>query len=246
MAAMLTCVACRKSFASNIPNCPNCGLPREASMSAPPAAPPPIVPGGAPAAAPRGAIGSRPSFFNSMNSGCMARLVILGAVAVIGTVIGIGIWISNEFPSMHVVNTTSGPVSVWVDGKLKKDGIPPTAFEDKSAIRDVRLTKGSHLVEAKDDSGRVISHQTIEVGHGDRMLFAPGHGDSWCFAVETAEYGTVAYGLGGNSSQLDPAQDFWNISGSVDRWLEDSPQTKEVDSAVGFTTDTAVRMLHCE
>jgi hypothetical protein len=92
----------------------------------------------------------------------------------------------------------------------------------------------------------VISRQNVQVGHGDRMLFAPGHGDTWCFSVETAEYGTISYGLGGSSSPLDSAQDFWRIDSSVDRWLEDSPQTKEVDSSVGFTSDTAVRMLHCE
>jgi hypothetical protein len=119
MAAMLTCVACRKPFASNIPNCPNCGLPREASMSAPAAAPPPIVPGGAPVAAPRGSIGSGPGFFSKLGSGCGARLVIVGIILVIGVIVGIVTWVSNEFPSMHVVNTTSGPVSVWVDGKLK-------------------------------------------------------------------------------------------------------------------------------
>src|SRR5438309_1371035 len=133
MASMITCVACRKQFASNIENCPNCGLPKAASIGQPAVPPVPTVT----APAPR---------------------------------------------------------------------VPPP-------YRGV----------------------------------SPGHGDGWCLSTVTAVYGSVALaGMGGGSSvPLEPSEDFWLITQGLDRWFEDSPQSKEVDQSASVAYDAALRMLPC-
>ena len=227
MAGTLTCPTCKRVYANTLAACPFCAVGAGAAV---PAAAGPIKVGVGPSTT-----GRRPG-----QLGCVGQLAIVGVVLVIGSVIGLGIYVAGFWPTVRVVNVSGGPITVSVDGskKLEVDAIKG---EVPDAVRKFRVGTGKHVLEAVGADGKVIDHETVDITHGGSYLFAPKHGDT-CFEVVTSVYGENATPV--EPTVLNPRETFWKIDHSVDRWLQDSPDSMEVD--VGSTGyDTAVRELDC-
>src|SRR5262245_10338724 len=96
------------------------------------------------------------------------------------------------YADFAIVNATGhGGISVYVDGAEYESKIPGGVQEDKAASRVGHLRAGTHKVETKDASGKVIDSQTIEIGTGVKAyLYAPAHDKSVCFGVAKNGYGS--------------------------------------------------------
>jgi len=85
----------------------------------------------------------------------LIAVAVLG-VAVVGA-IGAGVNYMYTHPSLYVVNVSgSDGVSVFVDGEPLASNLKNAAAENRSLVSMESVKSGSHKLEAKDASGKVI------------------------------------------------------------------------------------------
>lgn len=186
---------------------------------------------------------------NVSSGGGTSKLKIIGG-AVLGVlvvlVIGVvGIY-SYTHPTMHMINTTGRDgVSVFVDGVAVATNLKNAASESWLAASDEGISSGSHKVEAKDSTGKVLESFTVEFKSGSNgYLYAPMHSKDVCFVIQTDVYGRVI-GNGPKPILLDRGKNFWEMTSSIDKWFQETPNSVKLGKGQSSTTKRAVRQLPC-
>ena len=144
------------------------------------------------------------------------------------------------------INTTGRDgVSVFVDGVAVATNLKNAASESWLASTSSGIASGSHKVEAKDSTGKVIESLTVDFKSGSNgYLYAPVHSKDACFVIQTDVYGRVI-GNGPKDVLLDRGKNFWEMTVSIDRWFQDTPDSVKLGKGQSSTTKRAVRQLRC-
>ena len=149
-----------------------------------------------------------------------------GVIAVSVAVIVAGMSLVESFAlpptaSLHIINNSpASSINIFLDGKAVETNVPSAIKEDASSARWVRVPTGTHTIEARDASGKVLDSQAVELSH-DEYLFAPAHNLKTCFILQIDGYGTEDHKT--SSTLLDPERSFWKITGRVDSWFHANP-----------------------
>jgi hypothetical protein len=169
---------------------------------------------------------------------------ILGVVIAIGVIIGV-VW-SMTHDTIHIVNTTGRDgVSVFIDGVAVATNLKNAATESWLASDSESVKSGSHKIEAKDSTGKVIESLTVSFeGGSNGYLYAPMHSKDVCFVIQTDVYGRVI-GNGPKDVLLDRGKNFWPMPSSIDRWFQDTPDQVKLGKGQSSATKRAVRQLPC-
>jgi hypothetical protein len=202
---------------------------------------------------PMGGMGGMPirAFGGNVSGGASGfnKLKIIGggvlAVIVVIVVAVVGIY-SYTHPSMHMINTTGRDgVSVFVDGVAVATDLKNAPSESWLASSSSGISSGSHKVEAKDSTGKVLESFTVNFESGaDGYLYAPMHSKDVCFVIQTDVYGRVI-GNGPKDVLLDRGKNFWPMPSSIDRWFQDTPDQVKLGKGQSSATKRAVRQLPC-
>jgi hypothetical protein len=186
---------------------------------------------------------------NVSSGGGFNKLKIIGGavlgVLVVLVIAVVGIY-SYTHPTMHMINTTGRDgVSVFVDGVAVATNLKNAASESWLASTSSGISSGSHKVEAKDSTGKVLESFTVEFKSGSNgYLYAPVHSKDACFVIQTDVYGRVI-GNGPKDVLLDRGKNFWEMTTSIDRWFQDTPDQVKLGKGQSSTTKRAVRQLRC-
>ena len=173
---------------------------------------------------------------------------ILGAVVLVGG--GAAAFYMHTHPQIHIVNTTGKDgVTVTIDGEVVAASLANAANESPGATVAPRIGSGSHKIEAKDATGKVIDTATFEFKSGSNgYLYAPGHDAKVCFILQTDQYSTNSAmpGLSDRYKTLDPSKHLWEMAESIDYWFQDSPQSVSISNKGPSTvTKHALRQTRC-
>ena len=177
------------------------------------------------------------------------------AVAVLGAV-GIGVNHMYSHPSVYIVNVSgTDGVSVFVDGEPLASNIKNAAAENRSLVSLESVKAGSHKLEAKDSSGKVLETMTVEFkpGFGSTYVYAPARNKQICFFVQTDEYKTSQNApdkVQDRFRPLDPTSSFWLIPDKIDYWFQDSPESVSIKTdkkgkAPSSVVKRAIRQGRC-
>ena len=169
---------------------------------------------------------------------------ILGVIVVIVVAV-VGIY-SYTHPTLHMVNTTGRDgVTVFVDGVAVGTNLKNAPTESWLASSSSGISSGTHKVEAKDASGKLLETLTVNFESGsDGYLYAPLHSKDVCFVIQTDVYGRVV-GNGPKDVLLDRGKNFWPMPSSIDRWFQDTPDQVKLGKGQSSATKRAVRQLPC-
>jgi hypothetical protein len=162
--------------------------------------------------------------------------LILGGVLVLGAMIAIGVGVNYVYshPSVHIVNVSgSDGVSVFLDGEPLAQNLKNAAAENKDLVAKESVKAGSHKLEAKDSSGKVLETMTVELksGFGSTYVYAPARNKQICFFIQTDEYKTSQNApdkVQDRFRPLDPTSSFWQVPDSIDYWFQDSPESVSI------------------
>lgn len=227
---------------------PQPGMPMGAPpMGAPMGAPMGVPPMGAPI--PQQAQGGG---FNIVKVAAIGVAVVLGVAG-----IGAFVWYGYTHPSVRIVNVTGKDgVSVTLDGQELVKDLKNAATENAAVVVTKNVASGTHKLEAKDASGKVLESFTFEFKSGTNgYVYAPGRtADSkTCFIVQTDEYKTINIGLGNNDrfKTLDPTKNIWELPTTVEFWFQDTPESVEIKTKKGSSsnktvTKRALRQAQCD
>jgi len=169
---------------------------------------------------------------------------ILGVIVVIVVAV-VGIY-SYTHPTMYLINTTGRDgVSVFIDGVAVATNLKNTVSESSYTAEHSGISSGSHKVEAKDSTGKVLESLTVDFKSGSSgYLYAPMHSKDACFVIQTDVYGRVI-GNGPKDVTLDRNRNFWEMTSSIDRWFQDTPDQVKLGKGQSSTTKRAVRLVPC-
>jgi len=184
----------------------------------------------------------------------LIAVAVLG-VAVVGA-LGAGVNYMYTHPSLYVVNVSgSDGVSVFVDGEPLASNLKNAAAENRSLVSMESVKSGSHKLEAKDASGKVIETMTVELksGFGTTYVYAPARNKQICFFVQTDEYTTSQNApdkVKDRFKPLDPTSSFWQVPDSIDYWFQDSPESVNIKTnkngkAPSSVVKRALRQARC-
>jgi hypothetical protein len=187
-----------------------------------------------------------------------ALKLIGGAVLVVGVLgaIGAGVHYMYSHPSVYVVNVSgSDGVSVFIDGEPLASNLKNAASENRSAVAMESVKAGSHKLEAKDSSGKVLETMTVDfkTGFGTTYVYAPARNKQICFFVQTDEYKTNQSApdkVKDRFKPLDPTSSFWLVPDSIDYWFQDSPESVNIKTdkkgkAPSSVVKRAIRQGRC-
>ena len=212
-------------------------------------------PMGAPMGAPMGVPMQQQASGGGVN---MLKVVGIGVAVVLG-VAGVGafMWYGYTHPSVRIDNVTGKDgVTVTLDGdELAKD-LKNAATENAAVVITKNVSSGSHKLEAKDASGKVLESFTFEFKSGSNgYVYAPGRAadSKTCFVVQTDEYKTINVGLGNKDrfKTLDPTKNLWELPTTIEFWFKDTPDSVEIKTKKGSTsnktvTKRALRQAPCD
>jgi hypothetical protein len=185
----------------------------------------------------------------SSGGGSINKLKIIGGAVLAGLIaIGviIGVVYSMTHATVHMINTTGRDgVSVFVDGVAIATNLKNAPTESWLASESKSVSSGSHKVEAKDSTGKVLESLTVDFeGGSNGYLYAPMHNKDVCFVIQTDVYGRVI-GNGPKDIVLDRSKNLWAMPSSIDRWFQDTPDQVKLGKGQSSTTKRAVRQYLC-
>jgi hypothetical protein len=190
---------------------------------------------------PFGANVSRKSGFSKIK--LIATIVGVAVLGIGGSIAGCYFY---THPQLHMVNTTGqNGVSIFIDGEAVATNLRNANAEAPGLTDSAYISSGTHKVEAKDASGRVIESFSVNFASGsDGYLYAPMHNKDICFFIQADKYGT---GLGGGAKDqlLDRSRNFWPMPASIDFWFRDNPDTVKLGKGQRSTVKRALRQMRC-
>jgi len=143
-----------------------------------------------------------------------------------------------------VVNTFSDvPLEIRLDGK--SIGTAPRMIgEDPKAALITVLKVGSHDVEARDLTGKVVAQESFTVSEGSHgFLWTPLLDPAFCFLFQVSDYGRSTGRAGTfpfeGSSQLRPFPEM------VTQWFRDNPKAVTVRKGTKSDYERALRRANC-
>jgi len=191
----------------------------------------------------------------------LGKLQIIGGVVlavVILAAVGGFLWWGYTHPSLRIVNVTGKDgVTVTIDGEVLVTNLKNAAAENAAMVETKNIKTGSHKVESKDASGKVLDSFTFEFKTGTSgYVYAPGRTaeSKVCFIVQTDEYKTSQFSpdkVKDRFKPLDPTKNIWELNDSIDYWFKDSPEsveikTKKGDSKAKSVIKRALRQAPCD
>ncbi|WP_206079376.1 hypothetical protein [Polyangium spumosum] len=186
------------------------------------------------------------------------KVVAIGVVGLLGVIGVVGfLWWGHTHPSVRIINVTGQDgVSVTLDGEELAKDLKNAATENASVVVTKNVSSGSHKLEAKDASGKVLESFTFEFQSGSNgYVYAPGRtADSkTCFVLQTDEYKTINIGLGQKDrfKTLDPTKNLWELPTKIEFWFKDTPESVEIKTKKGdksnkSVTKRALRQARCD
>jgi hypothetical protein len=182
-------------------------------------------------------------------SGGMTAVKLIGGALVLAVVaggIGLGVNYLYTHSSVYVVNVTgTDGLSVFLDGEPLASSLKNAAAENRSLVEMESVKSGTHKLEAKDSSGKVLESFNFEFksGFGSTYVYAPSRSPKTCFFIQTDEYKTNQASpdhVNDRFKPLDPTKTIWEIPVSIDYWFQDSPDTVEIKTKKGSTAKESV------
>lgn len=218
---------------------PGYGPPPGAPGAGPGYGPPPG--GVAPALQPFGGNVSRSGGFKKLR--LIVSIVAVALIAIGGSVAGCYFY---THPQLHMINTTGRDgVSIFIDGESVAAGLRNAMVESQALTSSAYVASGTHKVEAKDASGKVIESFSVEFASGSNgYLFAPMHNRDICFFIQADQYGA---GIGGTAKDqlLDQNRNFWLMPSSIDFWFQDNPNSVKLGKGQKSAVKRALRHVRC-
>ena len=226
------------------------GMPPMGQPGMPPMGQPGMPPMGQPGMPPAPQAGGFQAFSGGLPKVSGFNKLKLIVTVVGGTILGLGAAVGGCYfythPVMYFVNTTgANGVSITIDGEVVASNLQNANSESKSLVASKHVSSGSHKIEAKDSTGKVLESFTEKIESGSNgYLFAPKHHKDACFVVQVDTYGRT-FGTGPKDLLLDRSKNFWVMPSSIDRWFEDTPSSVKLQKGQSSTTKRALRMLPC-
>lgn len=132
-------------------------------------------------------------------------------------------WATAEawFATVRVVHVSPTPLEIFVDGR-SFGVVVGVEGEDSSAVREIRVPRGTRTFEARALNGTTVNRTTAVVGEGAAQIYIAFRGQQ-CFWVEQRAYGQASrqslrvLPLGGRGA-------FVTLSDPVDSWFEANPE----------------------
>jgi hypothetical protein len=149
-------------------------------------------------------------------------------------------------PIVRVVNLTSEPFTVHVDGRHLAR-VEPTSLESPSAGTVLRVPSGARELSARAPDGRVLEEARVTVVAGRPHLFAPASA-GFCFWIETRTYGR---GDGDSEEavkreRLDGPPSFWALPANLGGFFLPAPAAGSAESRLTGGTVTVLRQGPCD
>lgn len=198
-------------------------------------------PGLPPALQPFGANVSRKGGFSKLRM--IVTIVAVVVIAIGGSIAGIYFY---THPQLYMVNTTGADgVSVFIDGEAVATKLRNATAEAPGLTESTHIASGTHKVEAKDASGRVLESFSVDFASGSNgYLYAPMHNKDICFFIQADRYGS-ALGSGAKDQLLDRSRNFWPMPSSIDFWFRDNPDSVKLGKGQRSTVKRALRQIRC-
>jgi len=182
------------------------------------------------------------------SQGSGALKIIVGAVVAVLLLGGGGAlaWYAYTHPSLRIVNTTGKDgVTVTLDGQAIAKDLKHAAKESESLVTTASVGTGTHKIEAKDASGKVIESLTYEFKGGTNgYVYAPARDPQICFIIQTDEYKTSSGApdtVSDRFKPLDPTKNLWEVPVSIDYWFQDSPESVTIRQKKGSSSKSVVK-----
>jgi hypothetical protein len=167
------------------------------------------------------------------------RALVAGVVLVLA---GIAFLVAlGSRPIVRVVNATTVPVLVVIDGRTKVR-VPPTSLETAFAGEILRPWPGTHTLAVTPEGGAPGEPIRALLSAYTSYLYAPASDDQ-CFWVERTVYGR-AKASGPRLRALPPDQRVWVVPDRVDVWFAPSPLPGD-DRWSSGAERVAVRQVRC-
>jgi hypothetical protein len=183
-------------------------------------------------------------------SGGLNKLKVIGiaALVAVGTIGGgILFYYLHTHPDLYIVNATGKDgVSVFLDGEPIAQGLKNAATESRSLVSKQTVSSGTHKIESKDATGKVLESFNFEfdTGVGTTYVYAPARDPKICFIVQTDEYKTNAAApdtVKDHFKPLDQSKTIWMVPESIDYWFQDSPDNITIKTKKGQSSSNVIK-----
>jgi hypothetical protein len=146
------------------------------------------------------------------------------------------------YPSLRVLNLSGEPLVLWIDGE-RQTPVEPSSVESPAAGRELRVSAGPHRLEARRETGEVLSRVEVVLDGGKAHLYAPAS-SGYCFWLERRSYGRAPR----QSARIPLAAEnfFWVLPEGLDTWFRPLPAPTAAEQALSGGEMTALRQARCE
>ncbi len=167
--------------------------------------------------------------------------IVLGVIIVPLAIAGAGWAMYKSYnPDLLLVNVSAADsLTILIDGE-EVAKLPKSSEGDENSYKWVTVGTGEHAFKATDAQGQVLHEGTINVEGGDTYAYQPANAGERCLWAEEATYGNY---YGGEEAPHIFEEPFVAV-GSRDHWLEQLPDTVEVQAGSGAKRD-GLRLLSC-
>ena len=176
------------------------------------------------------------------------KVIGIGVIVALGTIIGgVVFYYLHTHPHLYIVNATGKDgVSVFINGEPIAQNLKNAATESESLVSQQTLKAGTHKVESKDATGKVLEsfNFEFETGFGTNYVYAPARDAKICFIIQTDEYKTDAAApdtVKDHFKPLDPTKTIWKVPESIDFWFQDSPDSVTIKTKKGQSSSNVVK-----
>lgn len=148
----------------------------------------------------------------------------------------------SRYPTLRVVNSTADPLLLIIDEK-QRILLPPVSAETPEAGVVLRLSPGSHKLEALHEDGSSFDRLDVALPAASMYLMAPGMTDQ-CFWIQHTAYGQAKPTMP-PLRLLPREQRIWAVPDEIDAWFFPTPAPSSLDRRSSGGTRTAIRQARC-
>ena len=177
------------------------------------------------------AVLAMPALFAVMRDRSAALTVVLAALVLSPLLVVPAYLVAH--PTLHIDNTGSAPIDVWIDGKKSLTVAPTTESEPPH----VRVPFGKHRLAWAPIGAPAGMHEIeVELEPFDDHLYAPGA--AGCYWLSVTAYGGAS--THGTDHGPQPLTEFHRFD-RVDVWFGDTPARVRAPRVLGATLRVAVQ-----
>ncbi|HVJ17490.1 MAG TPA: hypothetical protein VM686_18815 [Polyangiaceae bacterium] len=145
------------------------------------------------------------------------------------------------YPSLRVLNLSGERFELLLDGK-RVGHVEASSVESPAAGRELSLTAGKHRLQARSESGTVLSNVEVTLKSGKAHLYAPGSAE-YCFWLERQSYGRARLEI--ERTRLVADDYFWTLPADLDGWFTPPPDPGAGEQALSGGVVTTLRQARC-